>query len=232
MNRPRSAPASALIIVGAMALVAGCGGGSDTATGTPSAKLTTGRSASARSSGTTTPPPAGGGQPNSSGLQSNAPATEFSPPGDIPDSTVYVPYSIPGAGLRLSVPEGWSRSTKHGVTTFTDNLNSVDIQVVRQRKAPTVASARKTEVPKVASAVSHFALNEVTSVTRASGPAVLITYQQDSEVDPVTAKVIRDAVERYEFWKAGKEAIITLRGPVGADNVDPWRTVTDSVAWK
>lgn len=232
MNRLCSALASALIIVSALALVAGCGGGSDTATGTPSAKLTAGRSPSAHSSGTTTPPSAGGGQPNSSTVQSNAPATEFSPPGDIPDSTAYVPYSIPGASLRLSVPEGWSRSSKHGVTTFTDKLNSVDIQVVRQRKAPTVASARRTEVPKFALAVSHFSLNRITSVTRQSGPAVLVTYQQDSMVDPVTAKVIRDAVERYEFWRAGKEAIITLSGPVGADNVDPWRTVTDSVAWK
>jgi len=25
--------------------------------------------------------------------------------------------------------------------------------------------------------------------------------------------------------------VLTLSGPVGADNVDPWRIVTDSLAW-
>ncbi|MDT4904221.1 MAG: hypothetical protein QOH52_2237, partial [Pseudonocardiales bacterium] len=39
------------------------------------------------------------------------------------------------------------------------------------------------------------------------------------------------AVERYEFWKNGNEVVLTLAAPVGADNVDPWRKVTDSFAW-
>lgn len=48
----------------------------------------------------------------------------------------------------------------------------------------------------------------------------------------VTGKTIRLAVERYEFWAKGTEAIVTLSGPVGADNVDPWKLVTDSFTWK
>jgi hypothetical protein len=31
------------------------------------------------------------------------------------------------------------------------------------------------------------------------------------------------------FFHGGKNAVITLSGPKGADNVDPWKTVTDSV---
>jgi len=31
---------------------------------------------------------------------------------------------------------------------------------------------------------------------------------------------------------SGTEVVLTLAGPKGADNVDPWRTVTDSLAWK
>ena len=54
----------------------------------------------------------------------------------------------------------------------------------------------------------------------------------DAPADPVTGKVVHDAVERYEFWRAGTEAILTLSGPVGADNVDPWRIVTDSFRWR
>jgi hypothetical protein len=134
--------------------------------------------------------------------------------------------------LKVSVPEGWARSTTGGVVTFTDKLNSIGIQVQPQAKPPTVASARKTELPGLASFVSQYAAGDVSSVNRSSGHAVLITYQQDSAQDPVTGKVVRDAVERYEFWHSGQEAILTLSGPVGADNVDPWRTVTDSVTWK
>ena len=44
--------------------------------------------------------------------------------------------------------------------------------------------------------------------------------------------LIHDAVERYEFWKAGTEVVLTLSGPQGADNVDPWRIVTDSFGWQ
>ena len=74
--------------------------------------------------------------------------------------------------------------------------------------------------------------NVTTIVTRKSGPAVLITYQAASAPNSVTGKTSQLAVERYEFWKNGREAIVTLSGPVGADNVDPWKIVTDSFTWK
>ncbi|MBA2716741.1 MAG: hypothetical protein H0U51_06780 [Propionibacteriales bacterium] len=162
---------------------------------------------------------------------SNPPATEFSPPGDIPDDQVFVGYSPPGTEVHISVPEGWARSTSAGVTTFTDKLNSVSIQVVPQHSPPTVASATATEVPQLRQSVSQYAAGQVTRVDRQGGPAVVITYQQDSAPDGVTGKVVRDAVERYEFWHGGREAILTLSGPVGADNVDPWRIVSDSLSW-
>jgi hypothetical protein len=68
-------------------------------------------------------------------------------------------------------------------------------------------------------------------VSRAGGTAVLIRYSADSQPDPVTGKVYKDAIERYEFYRNGTEAVVTLAGPAGADNVDPWRTVTNSFRW-
>ena len=44
--------------------------------------------------------------------------------------------------------------------------------------------------------------------------------------------VVPDAVERYEFWRGGTEAVVTLSGAAGSDNVDPWRLVTDSFTWR
>jgi hypothetical protein len=59
----------------------------------------------------------------------------------------------------------------------------------------------------------------------------VIRYSADSQPDPVTGKVYRNSVERYEYYRNGTEAIVTLTAPAGADNVDPWRQVTDSFRW-
>jgi hypothetical protein len=50
--------------------------------------------------------------------------------------------------------------------------------------------------------------------------------------DTVTGKSVTEAVERYAFWGNGQEAVLTLSGPNGSDNVDPWRTITDSLRWQ
>lgn len=163
----------------------------------------------------------GGGQPA---------GTESPPPGDIPDSTVYVPYRPTSGQYEVKVPEGWARTVTSPAVSFTDKLNTITIQAATAA-APTLASARASEVPKIQSAVQGFTLTDVSSVTRAAGPVILIRYTADSVPDPVTGKVYKDAVERYEFYHGGTEVVITLSGPSGADNVDPWRTVTNSFRW-
>jgi hypothetical protein len=174
--------------------------------------------------------------PNPNAPDQNAPdpnAPEVVEAGDIPDNQVFVPYSPPGAGYTVSVPEGWSRSEEQGVTAFTDKFNSVRLQsVARPRGAPDVATARAEELPAIASSAAGFVPGDVTAVNRAGGPAVRISYTARSPVDPVTGKSIVTAVERYEFWRAGREIVLTLAGADGADNVDPWRIVTDSFRWQ
>jgi hypothetical protein len=48
----------------------------------------------------------------------------------------------------------------------------------------------------------------------------------------VTGKSVTEAVQRYEFWRSGQEVVLTLSAPQGSDNVDPWRTITDSFRWQ
>jgi hypothetical protein len=166
------------------------------------------------------------------GTDTGAPAPqETNPPGDIPDNTAFVAYRPPSARYEIKVPEGWARTVTGDTASFTDKLNTVRVDSVAAASAPTVESARATEVPPIQATARRFALRKVETVARKAGPAVLITYQADSPVDPVTNKVVPDLVERYEFWKAGTEIVVTLSGPVNADNVDPWRTVTDSLRW-
>ncbi|MEV4245533.1 hypothetical protein AB0J63_19230 [Streptosporangium canum] len=149
-------------------------------------------------------------------------ATESNPPGDIPDDTVFVPYRHPGQPYEVKVPEGWARTDLPTGASFTDKLNSVRIETAPATSPPTEASARGQVKGEV---------RTVGTVSRKGGKAVRVVYRADSSPDPVTGKVVGDEIERYAFYHAGHEAILTLSGPVGADNVDPWRAVSDSFRW-
>ena len=177
----------------------------------------------------------GSGSSGSSSTSSSKPpnpnAPEHSPPGDIPDNQAFVAYTPPGAGYTVKVPEGWSRTAAAGAVSFTDKLNTVRLDRAAASAAPTVAGVRRTELPQLARREQGFKGARVTTVHRNAGPAVRITYLARSTPDPVTGKSRVDAVERYLFFHNGHEAVVTLSGPKGADNVDPWRTITDSLRW-
>jgi len=184
------------------------------------------------SSSTTTKlasPPASTATSSSPAPQSHA--TENSPPGDIPDNQVFVRYRPPGAAFTVKVPEGWARSSTAGAVRFTDKLNSITIESAAAGSKPTVASVRANELPRVQQQGGNYKAGSATAIHRRAGAVVIATYLQDSKPDPVTNKVIRDAVERYSFWNKGTEAVLTLSGPKNADNVDPWRIVSDSLTW-
>ena len=159
-------------------------------------------------------------------------ATEINPAGDIPDNQVFVPFTSPDNAVVVSVPEGWARAADGTATVFSDKFNSVRIEVASRATAADVASARATDLPQLQASVPGFVLHDVRSVQRKGGTAVLITYDADSAVNPVTGKAVRASVERYTFWQGGRQAVLTLAGPTGADNVDPWRIVSDSLRWR
>jgi hypothetical protein len=152
--------------------------------------------------------------------------------GDIPDSQVFVPFIFNPGSYSLKVPEGWSRtSAADGSIRFTDNFNAIDLGVTPADSAPSVQSALNSEVPVLQATTPGFELGNVSTVERQGGKAITLAYHALSPPNSVTGKTITLSVERYEFWHAGNEAIVTLSGPLNADNVDPWRTVTDSFAW-
>lgn len=202
--------------VAATAVLASCSG-----TSTPSVS-SGGASSSASSSAS--PTAATTGQP--------APRmTESNPPGDIPDNTAYVAFSPAGGGYSVKIPEGWARTSTGTTTSFTDKLNHIEMSTAAAPNQPTVDSVTKTDAASLRAKVPKFAMGRVSIVVRHSGTAILLTYQGDSAPDQVTGKVVRDAFERYTFYRAGKRVDLTLSGPTKADNVDPWRIVSDSLRW-
>jgi hypothetical protein len=197
------------------AALAGCGG-----SGSPSA--------GGGGSRTTAPTPAGGAGQNAA--QSPVPA-ENNPPGDIPDTTVYVTYRSPAGHLVLKVPEGWSRKSAPTSSTFTSNLNSISIAWMPMTGAPTAGATRATTVRALQAATLAFRLQTVRTVTLAGGPAVEIVYQMNSAPNPVTGRQYRLVIERFEFYHKGRGAVLSLSSAVGSDNVDPWRIVSESFRW-
>jgi hypothetical protein len=157
---------------------------------------------------------------------------DVSTTGDIPDNQVFVAFTPSSGGYAVQVPEGWSRTASGSVVSFSDRFNTIQIETQSSPQAPTNATATATEAATLRSSVPGFSLRAVTTVHRAAGNAVLIQYQATSPPEQVTGKTVRLAVERYEFWRGGVEAIVSLSAPVGSDNVDPWRKVTDSFSWR
>jgi hypothetical protein len=173
----------------------------------------------------------GSSSSKSSGAPANPDAPEVSPAGDIPDNQAFVAYSPPKAGFTVNVPEGWSRTTSSGVVTFTDKLNTIRLQTAHASAPLTVRDAKRSVVPKLAKSERGFTLRSISAVTRKAGKAVRIVYLVDAKPNAVTGKAGQDTVERYVFFHNGEDAIVALSGPKGADNVDPWRIVSDSVQW-
>src|SRR5437868_445633 len=95
--------------------------------------------------------------PRSSGPLTHA--TESSPPGDIPDDTVFIAYRHSGLPFELKVPEGWARTDLPTGARFTDKLNTVQVEI----GAPAPVTGAEPARP----------------VTRHGGTAVYTHYRAD-----------------------------------------------------
>ena len=59
---------------------------------------------------------------------------------------MFVPYHSVKGGWTVTVPEGWSRTTTGTTVTFTDKLNTVQVDA-RPGSPVALAGAKKTDVP-------------------------------------------------------------------------------------
>jgi hypothetical protein len=191
--------------------------------GTQSAKpLQSGTSPVASATSTLTPAP--------SSAVPSVKTTEINPNGDIPDNTQYVRNVFNGRASFV-VPEGWSRQETSMSLIFTDKLNTVTLQTSVSSASPTVGEVLKYEVPMIQKSQANASGAKVESVKLKSGPAILLTYKRDGLPNDVTGKVVREAVERFTFTKGTTRVDLILSCPISADNVDPWRIISNSYTW-
>lgn len=157
-------------------------------------------------------------------------APEKNPPGDIPDDQVFITYKSPN-GFSLKVPEGWSRKDAPEGVSFADKYGTIDVAVTASSATPTVASVRAGEAAELEKTGHAVKISSIKEVRLASGPAIEIIYSSNSEPNPVTNKRIRLENQRFLMAHAGKLAAVTFSAPMGADNADQWKLMSNSFRW-
>jgi hypothetical protein len=158
-------------------------------------------------------------------------AAEHNPPGDIPDTQVFVTYESP-LGFTIKVPEGWSRADDAGSVRFSDKYNTVEIDISPLATAPAADSVKAEQVPALEKAGRAVKVTKVKDVKVKGGAAVLISYTSNSDPNQVTNKQIRLEHDRYLFYRDGNLAALDMSAPQGADNVDDWSLMANSFRWK
>lgn len=155
---------------------------------------------------------------------------EKNPPGDIPDTQVFIDYAS-SQGFKIKVPEGWARSDRPDGASFVDKLDGVIVSVSKITSAPTIESVKANEVPNLKATERAVMVASVNAVKLPAGPAIRIVYTSNSEPNTVTNKQVRLENERYLYFKDGMLVALELYAPKGADNVDQWQLMSKSFRW-
>ena len=158
-------------------------------------------------------------------------APEKNPPGDIPDTQVFITYRS-SAGYSLKVPEGWARSEKGPNVRFVDKLDAVQVTLSPAPGQVDLNWVKTAYLPALAKQGRAVKVGKVRRVTLPGGRAFRIAYADNSAPSPVTGKQVRLEHNLYLFERGGKLAALNLSAPYGADNVDQWRLMSRSFGWQ
>jgi hypothetical protein len=126
----------------------------------------------------------------------------------------------------MKYPEGWAQQGSGDSVSFRDK-NNIIRAVVSAGSAWTRASVQ-ADVRALKGARAHGAPQAITLSGR---PAFKVVYRTVSAPNPVTGKRVTLTVDRYYLWKPGRHAVLDLGSPVGVDNVDAYRLISESFRW-
>jgi hypothetical protein len=151
--------------------------------------------------------------------------------GDIPDNQAFLTFTDPSAGYSIRYPEGWTRIGGSGEVTFKERANVIHVAVATAAAPTPVAAA--AAIARMRSADPTIAAGGPPQrVTIDGSPVVKVTYTRLSKPDPVTGKRLPITIDRYEYARGGKTAIVDLGTPKGVDNVDAYRMISRSFRWR
>jgi len=215
--------AGAAAALAATLVAAGCGSSSaaPAASGSPAAAVSSPASPSVAS-----PSPQATGA--ATGALTGEAATASA--GDIPDNQVFLTLHDKAQGFSMKYPEGWAQQAKGNTLTIQDKNNIVRV-AISTAPTPTVASVT-SEMTALQQKEPSLKVGAPVTMTVSGHPAIKVTYTTTSAPNAVTGKTVTLMVDRYYFWQGGKVAVIDLGTPQGVDNVDAYRLMSESFAWK
>ena len=205
-------------VAGALAAalaVAGCGSSSTPATSATPAPATTSAA------------PAAAPSSQAAGALTGEAAAAAT--GDVPDNQVFLTVSDKAAGFSMKYPEGWAQKASGKSLTISDKNNIVRVAVT-DGPAPTVASATQ-DMQTLQQSTPSLRADAPATMTVSGHPAIKVTYTTVGAANAVTGKSVTLQVDRYYFWQGGKVAVVDLGTPIGVDNVDAYRLMSESFAW-
>jgi len=181
------------------------------------------------------PPPSAPAKsvPASTPVSTEKPITpEKNPPGDIPDTQVFITYESITGGYALEVPEGWARSVHGSDVKFTDKFDGVQVTLSKSATSPTLSSVQREQVPALQHQGRAVKIQGVKTKAMPHGnSAICVVYTSNSNPDPVTGKQVRLDNVTYYYYHQGTLAALTVWAPSGADNVDQWKRISESFRW-
>ncbi|HEV7773894.1 MAG TPA: PsbP-related protein [Conexibacter sp.] len=151
--------------------------------------------------------------------------------GDIPDNQVFLTYADAASGYAIRYPEGWSRQGAGATVAFTDKDNSIQVRIA-QGPPPTAASAASALARLRASQPPLRVTAPAQVVMLPHGRAVKLSYSVVGSPNAVTGRRPLLLVDRYVYAHGGKVATVDLATPKGVDNVDAYRMISRSFAWR
>jgi hypothetical protein len=218
-SRSRFVDAAAFVLAAGTLVFAGCGGSGSSSSPKPSSSGTGGGSAPSGS--------AGGSSAAALSAEARSAAT-----GDIPDNQNFLTFHNATAGMGYSIlyPEGWTQKGSAGNVTFQDKNNVVHI-VVSSGPPPTTASATSA-LARERSRLPSLQVGTPSTLRIGGARVIKVSYSTIGAPNPVSGKRVQLLVDRYEFTRAGKVAVLDLASPKGVDNVDAYRMMSRSFRWQ
>jgi hypothetical protein len=143
---------------------------------------------------------------------------------------VFLVLTNKAAGYSIKYPEGWTQQGASSTVTFQDNNNLVRV-VISRGSAPTTSSVT-SQLTSLKRSNPTLAFKAPKLVQVGSSQAVKATYTTQSTPNPVTGKRVTLMVDRYELARGGRLAVVDLGTQVGVDNVDAYRKMIESFAWR
>jgi hypothetical protein len=151
--------------------------------------------------------------------------------GDIPDTATYLRYK--GRSYSIEHVEGWvqARLSQDGVRmSDIDSFERVTLQ--SQPRHSLTAFVQGPGLTQTKREYQRVVKTSVGTVRLHTGSAVRLVFHARSAPDPVTGKQVTLVIDRYYVPGRTHLAVITLATPVGVDNVDAFRRIAQSFAWK